>query len=136
MTITQHLKAAIIEHLGDNTPDETIAVVDSKQRAEIAFPTLTVSAPATSAFNESLPMVEKIEVEITLRIHSGDTDEASIDSWADQIESLLNDVSIIGNAASKNGIKIYDWTYGGSSQEWADSVIETTFTAECICGRI
>ena len=136
MTTTKALTTGLVDHLNDNTPDESIAVVDARTRAEIALPTLAVGVTASKAFNESLHMVDRLEVEIILRAHAGEDDDATDESWCDQIESKLNDISVILAALNVGALKVYDWTYNGSTQEWSDSVLETRFEAEAICARI
>lgn len=133
MTTTQRLKAAIIAYLDDNSPDEAIAIVDSRQRAEIELPTLAVDIPSAEAHSIAIAHVQRCEVAITLRVHSGD--DESIDGWIDAIETALNDPSSI-RAAMTQGVRMDHWVYAGSEQTWDESVLEVVFSAECLVCRV
>ena len=135
-TITRSLTEGLVDHLSENVPDETIVVVDARRRGSVELPTIAVSVESTEPFNEALHMVQNLEVEMVLRTHVGDDDGVAVDSWVDQIESNLNDVSVVLTAINTGELRAYDWTYEGSTQEWDESVIETSFKANAICSRI
>jgi hypothetical protein len=132
MTTSQRIKISLISVLDANKPDESIAVVDAKQRGELALPLLAVEVTAASAHSEALQNVERIELTATLRIHAGDDED--IDPWIDQIETILIDVSFMKNATS-NLVKVYSWVYSGSVQEWDESILEVSFSVETLCSR-
>lgn len=132
MTTSQRIKISLISVLDANKPDESIAVVDAKQRGELALPLLAVEVTAASAHSEALQNVERIELTATLRIHAGDDED--IDPWIDQIETILTDVSFMKNATS-NLVKVYSWVYSGSVQEWDESILEVSFSVETLCSR-
>lgn len=132
MTTSQRIKLSLIAVLDAAKPDESITVVDAKQRIELALPLLAVDVISTTAHSEALQNVEKIELVATLRVHSGDNED--IDGWIDQIETALTDVSFL-KAATSDLVKVYAWTYSGSVQEWDESVLEVSFTVETMCSR-
>lgn len=132
MTTSQRIKLSLIAVLDAAKPDESITVVDAKQRSELALPLLAVDVISTTAHSEALQNVEKIELVATLRVHSGDNED--IDGWIDQIETALTDVSFL-KAATSDLVKVYAWTYSGSVQEWDESILEVSFNIETMCSR-
>jgi len=132
MTTSQRIKLSLIAVLETAKPDESITVVDAKQRSELALPLLAVDVTSAAAHSEALQNVERIELTATLRVHAGDDDD--IDGWIDQIETILTDVSFI-KAATSDLVKVYAWTYSGSVQEWDESILEVSFTIETLCSR-
>ena len=135
MTTTQRLKARLIAYLGEVSPSDDIAIVDARQRVEIELPTLSVDVPSAEAHSVVLANVQRCEVEIVLRCHAGDEADTDVDEWIDQIESALNDPSAIKNLMGST-IRMDHWLYTGSVQDWDESVMETTFSAECLVTRV
>jgi hypothetical protein len=133
MTTSQRLKTSLIAALTEANPDESIEVVDAKSRAPISLPCLAVDITAVEAHSEALQHVERVTLTATLRLHSGDDDE-HLDAWIDQIETTLTDVSFM-KAITSDKLVVYSWTYGGSSQEWDESIIEVSFSVEALCSR-
>jgi len=131
MNTTHALKSALVAYLDAVKPDASIAVVDARQRAEIALPTLAADIDQLSAHSRALAHVMRCNVEIRLRVHAGDDADADVDNWNDQIESALNDPAEV-KALVSDGIAIDYWLYSGSSQDWDESMLETTFHAECL----
>jgi hypothetical protein len=134
MTTSQRLKMSVISALDKNRPDESITVLDAKSRTEFPLPVLAVDVTAIEPHSESLQNVERITLQAVLRVHAGDSDDSDIDGWIDQIETLLTDVSLMKALATET-VKAYSWIYGGSSQEWDESMLEVTFSVECLCAR-
>jgi hypothetical protein len=132
MTTSQRIKIAVIAALNTYRPSDQIAVVDAKQRAEIDIPVLAVDITSAEAHSEALQHVERLGVQVILRCHAGDDDD--IDGWIDQIETLLTDVSLM-KALATDTVKVYSWVYGGSTQDWDESMLEVTFSAECLVAR-
>jgi hypothetical protein len=132
MTTSQRIKLSLIAVLEASKPDESIVIVDAKQRGELALPLIAVDVTAATAHSEALQNVERIELTATLRVHAGDDDD--IDAWIDQIETILTDVSFM-KAATSDLVKVYSWTYSGSTQEWDESVLEVSFSIETLCTR-
>jgi len=132
MTTSQRIKLSLIAILEENKPDESISVVDAKQRGELALPLLAVDVTSAAAHSEALQTVERIELTATLRVHAGDDED--IDGWIDQIETILTDVSFM-KAATSDLVKVYAWTYSGSVQEWDESILEVSFSIETLCSR-
>lgn len=135
MTSAQNIKESLMAYLTEHTPDESIAIVDAKQRADIDLPTLAVDCTGTEAHSTTLSMVHRASIECVLRCHMGDEDDADIPAWIDTIESVLFDVSGCKEAITSDHVKAYDFIYSGSSQEWDESVLEVTFSAECLFAR-
>jgi hypothetical protein len=135
MTTTQRIKDALIELLSDNKPDESISVVDARQRAEIELPVLAVDVVGAAALSTTLSMVTQAEAQITLRHHSGDEDDADIPTWIDCIESLFHDKTSMINALGGDRVIFYDWNYNGSTQDFDESVLEVSFTASIMFAR-
>jgi hypothetical protein len=132
MTTSQRIKLSLIAVLEASKPDESIVIVDAKQRGELALPLIAVDVTAATAHSEALQNVERIELTATLRVHAGDDED--IDAWIDQIETILTDVSFM-KAATSDLVKVYSWTYSGSTQEWDESVLEVSFSIETLCTR-
>jgi hypothetical protein len=132
MTTSQRIKLSLIAVLEASKPDESIAIVDAKQRGELALPLIAVDVTAATAHSEALQNVERIELTATLRVHAGDDED--IDAWIDQIETILTDVSFM-KAATSDLVKVYSWTYSGSTQEWDESILEVSFSIETLCTR-
>jgi hypothetical protein len=132
MTTSQRIKLSLIAVLEASKPDESISVVDAKQRNELALPLLAVDVTSAAAHSEALQNVERIELTATLRVHAGDDED--IEAWIDQIETILNDVSFM-KAATSDLVKVYSWTYSGSVQEWDESILEVAFSIETLCSR-
>jgi hypothetical protein len=135
MTTTQQLKTALMTYLGE-CDLSSLSIVDANQRAEFILPILAVDLVSAEVFNQALPMVHGAEIAITLRAHSGDEDDAEVSSWVDIVESALHDRSALTDILSSSGIKVFDWTYDGSVEEWDDAVLHVTFTAKCVVERI
>ena len=136
MTSAQNIKESLIAHLIAHMTDEAITIIDGKQRAEISLPTLAVDCTGTEAHSTTLSMVHRASVECVLRCHVGDEPDADVSAWIDIIESILFDVSGIKEAITGNHVKAYDFVYSGSSQDWDESVLEVSFSAECLFARL
>jgi hypothetical protein len=134
-TTAQRLKSAVIDYLDEVKPDESIAVSDANARAEIAPPVIAVDVSGVEPHSVVLAHVQRCTLEVTLRAHSGDEDEADIDSWIDQIESALNDPTSLKSLCSDR-IRIDHWLYQGSEQDWDESTLEVKFSVECLCVRV
>ena len=135
MTTAQRIKDALISYLQEFNPDESISIVDGKQRAEIAMPTLAVDVTSVSAHSVALSMVHTATVQCVLRCHAGDESDADIPAWIDAVESLLFDVSGVKAAITGPYVLCYDFTYNGSEQEWDESTLEVTFSADCVFAK-
>lgn len=134
MTTSQRLKLSLIAALSEVKPDESILVIDGKSRDALSLPCIAVDIASTDAHSEALQHVERVTLAITLRVHAGDESEGAIDSWIDQIETTLTDVSFM-KAATSESVNVYSWTYGGSIQEWDESILEVAFSVEALCSR-
>ena len=136
MTAAQRIKNALIAYLSDNSPDESIAVVDARQRAEIELPTMTVDVVATAAHSTALANVTQAQAQIILRCHAGDEAESDIPTWIDLMESYFFDKSLmIATCGNADGLIFYDWNYNGSTQDFDDAILEVTFTADILFMR-
>jgi hypothetical protein len=134
MTITQQLKENLIATLDELKPDESIAIVDAKQREEIELPLVAIDISSVTAYSEALQNVQRIGMTLTLRVHSGDTDEEKIDDWINTFETALHDEdSIIGLISDR--LKIHHWLYNGSSQDWDGEIVEVIFYCDCLASR-
>jgi hypothetical protein len=131
---TQKLIANLVAYLESTKPDESIAVVDATRRAPIELPTLAVKVATAEPHSVALVNVLRCQVEITLRTHAGDEDGTDPEAWQDQIETILNDPSLI-KANCTDEIRIDFWNYGGSETDWDESMMECTFAAECLVTR-
>jgi hypothetical protein len=134
MTTSQRLKLAVITALENNKPDQSISVVDAKIRASIDLPVLAVDVTAADPHSEALQHVERVSIAITLRFHAGDEEPDTVDDWIDQIESTLVDTSYMKSIGIET-LKTYSWVYQGSTQDWDESILEVTFSAEALCSR-
>lgn len=134
MTTSQRIKLSLIAAISETKPDESISVVDAKSREVFILPCLAVDITSTEAHSEALQHVERVMLAATLRIHAGDAEDTPLDSWIDQIETTLMDVSLMKSVTS-DMLRVYSWTYGGSVQEWDENVIEISFSVEALCSR-
>lgn len=135
MTTSQRLKTAILSVLETNKPDESISIADAKSRAGIELPVLAVDIESAAAHSEALQVVERVRVVTTLRVHVGDEEDGTIDDWIDQVEAILADED--GIKESGDGLlRIFSFVYEGSTQNWDESILEVTFSAESLCARL
>ncbi len=132
---TERLENNLVSYLIDVSPSDQISIVTDTQRAEIELPCLSVGAASSDRYAVALPGVLKVGVNITLRCHAGDEDDSDVASWQDQIETLLNDPTIIKESCT-DGILIQFWDFQGATTSWDESVMETIYTAECLVMRI
>jgi hypothetical protein len=73
-------------------------------------------------------------MDIVLKVHAGDEDDNDVENWIADIEATLDGATDISSLSS-DGITIYSWVYGGSSQEWEESVLMVNFNVECLAAR-
>lgn len=135
MTTTQRLKDSLNAYLLELRPSSSLSIVDSKQRADIELPTLAVEVSNVEPHSSALANIQRCQVSFKLRHHAGDEADYDIDSWIDQIESLLCDSSAIKSICDER-IQIDYWLFNGSSQDWDESILEVNFDAECLCFSI
>lgn len=135
MTTSQRLKTAILSVLETNKPDESISIADAKSRAGIELPVLTVNIESVAAHSEVLQVVERVRVVTTLRVHVGDEEDGTIDDWIDQVEAILADEDGI-KSSGEGLLRIFSFVYEGSTQNWDESILEVTFSAESLCARL
>ena len=134
MTITQRVKSVIMEILTESTPSPSITVVDAKQRATPILPFIAVDVASVSNYSDELPQVQRVSMDIVLSVHAGDEDDNDVENWIACIESTLEQANDVSNL-SIDGVIIYSWTYGGSTQEWDDSILQVNFSVECLATR-
>ena len=136
MNTQKRLKDLLIAYMIEKRPSADIEVIDSKQTDLAVLPSLAVSVPSVEPHSKALWNVERCQLSMTLRLHVGDTeDTALLDDWMDSIETTLANPNQLVQLGSEADIVIFDWTYNGSIQEWDDSAIDTTFSAECLVTR-
>lgn len=133
MTTTKRLKNGLVDLLELRKPDSGITVLDAQSFDETQLPCLVVDVPSVTNYSEKLMDVQRITVEITLCIHSGD-DTSSAEDWIEAVEVLIRDRSFMEQVAGE-GLKVYHWNYQGSSQEWSGEVQYTRFQAEVLAAR-
>jgi uncharacterized protein with PhoU and TrkA domain len=134
MTASQRVKQTIIDVLTEAKPSASITVVDAKQRATYALPFIAVDVVSVSSYADDLPQVQRISMDIVLKVHAGDEDDNDVENWIADIEATLDGATDISSLSS-DGITIYSWVYGGSSQEWEESVLMVNFNVECLAAR-
>ena len=135
MTITHQLKNELKDYLLEVRPSAALSVVDASQALEMSPPTLAVEIGQPEAHSTALAHVQRCPVEIKLRLHAGDDADYDAADWIMQIEDALDDPANI-KLLINDKVQIDYWLYGGSAQEWDESLVETTFTAECLVSRI
>jgi len=135
MTIAHRLKLSLVEYLMATRPSSDLAVVDATQAAEMDAPVLGIEVGQPEAHSVALAHVQRCPVEIRLRLHAGDAANYDANEWIGIVEEALDDPEQIKLLVG-DMVRIDYWLYGGAAQEWDDSIIETTFTAECLCSRI
>jgi uncharacterized protein with PhoU and TrkA domain len=134
MTASQRVKQTIIDVLTEAKPSASITVVDAKQRATYALPFIAVDVVSVSSYADDLPQVQRISMDIVLKVHAGDEDDNDVENWIADIEATLDGATDISSLSS-DGITIYSWVYGGSTQEWEESVLMVNFNVECLAAR-
>jgi hypothetical protein len=134
MTASQRVKQTIIDVLTEAKPSASITVVDAKQRATYALPFIAVDVVSVSSYADDLPQVQRISMDIVLKVHAGDEDDNDVENWIADIEATLDGATDLSGLSS-DGITIYSWVYGGSSQEWEESVLMVNFNVECLAAR-
>lgn len=134
MTITQRVKSVIMEILTESIPSPSITVVDAKQRATPILPFIAVDVASVSNYSDELPQVQRVSMDIVLSVHAGDEDDNDVENWIASIESTLEQANDVSNL-SIDGVIIYSWTYGGSTQEWDDSILQVNFSVDCLATR-
>lgn len=136
MTASQQIKNAVLDYLAGCDFDTDLTLVDGKQRAEIALPTLAVEVAGIDSHSSALSMVHRAEVVITLRSHSGDESLISVETITDQVETALYDNSAVAASLTDADLTVYEWIYSGSQQEWDESVLEVSFAVSALIQRL
>lgn len=135
---TDKLTNALIAILEPVKPDASITVVDARGLADIDLPTIAVDVAAAERHSLALPGVMRCQVEITLRVHSGDgNSRATLKTWADTIEQALNGTAIVRDAITSSGLGIrcdYFQMDGGTTR-WDETTFEVQFNCECLVTR-
>jgi hypothetical protein len=97
------------------------------------LPTIAVDVQEPERHSLAIPGVMKCPVEITLRVHPGDGEtRATLKTWADDIERLLNDPAGTRDAITYSGLGVqcdYFQIHGGST-DWEETTFEARFSAE------
>ena len=135
---TDKLTNALIAILEVAKPDASITVADARALAEIDLPTIAVDVADVERHSLALPGVMRCQIEITLRVHSGDGDSrATLKTWADAIEQTLNGTAIVRDAITLSGLGIrcdYFQMDGGTTR-WEETTFEAAFTCEALVTR-
>jgi hypothetical protein len=130
---TDKLTNALIAILDASKPDASITVVDARTLSEIDLPTIAVSVESAERHSLAIPGVMKCQVEITLRAHSGDDDDrATLTTWADEIEQLINAPDTIRDGITNSGLGLqcYLFKLDGGTTKWEETTFEAGFSAE------
>ena len=75
--------------------------------------------------------VLNIELEVTLREHTGD-DETGLQ---DRLEDLLNDPDLMTEILN-DGVRVDHWQYDGATESWDEAVRETAYSANLLAVRV
>lgn len=130
---TDKLTNALIAILDAAKPDDSLVVVDARNQEDCAFPLIAVDVQEPERHSLAIPGVMKCPVEITLRAHPGDGEtRATLTSWEDDIERLLNDPASIRDSITFQGLGVQCdyFQIDGGSTKWDETTFEATFTAE------
>ena len=130
---TDKLTNALIAILEPVKPDASITVVDARQLANIDLPTIAVDVGDTERHSLAMPGVQKCQVTITLRVHSGDGDSrATLKTWADEIEKTLNSPTAIRDEVNASGLGVQcDFLHMGPGEtSWDETIFEAAFSGE------
>lgn len=133
-TIANRLKAGIVDALTVAFADEEITVVDGTQRDDVPMPMIAVQVTSAEAYSAALRTVQRIKVAVTLGVHYGDDEPGMIQAWIDTLEDLLANGTDMQELAT-NGIRIFDWVYGGAVEVWDEEVHDTEFSISIIATR-
>lgn len=133
-TIASRLKDGVIDALAGTLDIPDLAIVDAKQRDDTALPMLAIDVTSSSNYDTTLRDIQRITLTATLVVHYGDDEPNMIESWIDEIETALAQTKDMLELAT-NGLRIFDFVYAGSVQEWMDESHATTFTINAIATR-
>lgn len=136
---SDRIKSAIITLLDGSKPDASIQVSDAQAFDDIELPNLSVGVTGSEIHSPALHSVQKVQLEILLRAHSGDDDTRSaVKNWCAQIEATLNDPALLPQIANASGNQIACdfWRIDGGSLEWEETTLVATWNAEAWCRRI
>jgi 3-deoxy-D-arabino-heptulosonate 7-phosphate (DAHP) synthase len=133
-TISNRLKMGLVDALKGSFSDPSVAIVDAKQRADTQLPMLAVDVSSATNHSAALREVQRVNLEITLACHYADDEPNKIQEWIDEIELILAQGKDMQELAT-NGIRIFDWIYVGSTEEWMEETHATTFTVATIATR-
>ena len=135
---TDRIKSAIITLLDQSKPDSDITVTDAQGFADISLPSLSVGVTGAEPHSATLHNVYKVQLEIKLRAHSGDTDTRdTVKTWCGRVEETLNDPSLVPAIANASGNQVACdfWRVDGGTLEWEETTLLATWTAEAWCRR-
>jgi hypothetical protein len=128
------VKTALIAVLDESKPHSSITAADAQSFDETALPQLSVAVAGIEQHSLTLPGVQKIEFEIRLRAHAGDTDtRTAIDGWCDLIEQTINDPATMKSqlTAKAAGADVDHWLASGGVPEWDGSTLNIVWACDC-----
>jgi hypothetical protein len=134
-SISNRLKQGLVDALQGSFSDaDTVAIVDAKQRADTVLPMIAVDVASATNHSSALREVQRVNLTVTLVCHYADDEPSQIQEWIDELEVILAQGKDMQELAT-NGIRIFDWVYVGSVEEWDEESHTTNFTVATICTR-
>jgi hypothetical protein len=133
-TISNRLKAGLIDALKESFSDPSVSIVDAKQREDTQLPMLAVDVSSATNHSVALRDVQRVNLEVTLQCHYADDEPNKIQDWIDEIELILAASGDMEELAT-NGVRIFEWVYVGSVEEWSEETHVTNFTIAAIATR-
>ena len=109
--------------------DHEIPIVDATSRDDLPMPCIAVAIESSEAHSIAMAHVRRMELVVTLRMHSGDDDIAA--DINDEIESALCDPSAFRQFVT-GSIACDHILYGGMTDSWDGTIYECAHAAELL----
>jgi len=126
---TQRIIQSLIDYLTTMLPDVTITA--ATQLDKIELPCIAVAIGSAEPHSIAVRGVLNIELEVTLREHTGDEETG----LQDRLEDLLNDPDLMTEILN-DGVRVDHWQYDGATESWDEAVRETAYSANLLAVRV
>lgn len=138
MTATDKLTQALIDLLDANKPHASITVHDGRSLEEVELPLLVVDCGSPEPHSLAMPGVNRIPVQVVLRVHAGDSGDTTVKAWLDTVEKLIYQPDVIRGyiTASGNGLQCDMIQFSSSGTRWEERIFEAVFSGEALVVRL
>jgi hypothetical protein len=119
----------LIAYLESQLDGLGIRVADAQDVSALSLPCVAVAVSSLESYAASMKNVHRAEITVSIRQHVGDDDTQDMPAAiGDIVESALCDYS-----AAKSYVAGCDfWQYGGATDEWDGSILETTHSVSAV----